>query len=83
MIQKARPTARIFNYAGEFKKKLDPEAVKTDLKALMTDSQDWVAGRLGTLWRTDDSYGLEQRRNLPGFRRSRWQQHRVIIFLLH
>ncbi|MBP7357478.1 MAG: catalase/peroxidase HPI, partial [Cloacibacterium sp.] len=29
-----------FNYAEEFKK-LDLEAVKTDLKNLMTDSQDW------------------------------------------
>ena len=31
---------REFNYAEEFKK-LDLEAVKKDLYALMTDSQDW------------------------------------------
>jgi catalase-peroxidase len=29
-----------FNYAEEFKK-LDLEALKKDLRALMTDSQDW------------------------------------------
>lgn len=37
---KSTPYSKDFNYAGEFKK-LDLEAVKTDLKALMTDSQDW------------------------------------------
>ncbi|MBD0401403.1 catalase/peroxidase HPI [Flammeovirga sp. EKP202] len=37
---KSSPYALKFNYAEEFKK-LDLEALKTDLKALMTDSQDW------------------------------------------
>lgn len=37
---KTNPLGADFNYAEEFKK-LDLEAVKTDLKALMTDSQDW------------------------------------------
>ncbi|RUO66320.1 catalase-peroxidase [Pseudidiomarina planktonica] len=37
---KTNPLGEDFNYAEEFKK-LDLEAVKTDLKALMTDSQDW------------------------------------------
>ena len=37
---KTNPMAMGFNYAEEFKK-LDLEAVKNDLKALMTDSQDW------------------------------------------
>ncbi|MCC5925512.1 MAG: catalase/peroxidase HPI [Bacteroidetes bacterium] len=37
---KTNPYGEDFNYAEEFKK-LDLEAVKTDLKALMTDSQDW------------------------------------------
>ena len=37
---KTNPFGENFNYAEEFKK-LDLEAVKNDLKALMTDSQDW------------------------------------------
>ncbi|MFA5056329.1 MAG: catalase/peroxidase HPI [Dehalococcoidia bacterium] len=37
---KSNPMGEDFNYAEEFKK-LDLAAVKKDLKALMTDSQDW------------------------------------------
>jgi catalase-peroxidase len=37
---KTNPLGQDFNYAEEFKK-LDLEAVKNDLKALMTDSKDW------------------------------------------
>ncbi|MBN2428880.1 MAG: catalase/peroxidase HPI [Deltaproteobacteria bacterium] len=37
---KSNPMGKAFNYAEEFKK-LDLEAVKKDLFALMTDSQDW------------------------------------------
>lgn len=37
---KTNPNKEKFNYAEEFKK-LDLEAVKTDLKNLMTQSQDW------------------------------------------
>jgi catalase-peroxidase len=37
---KTDPNGADFNYREEFKK-LDLEAVKNDLKALMTDSQDW------------------------------------------
>ncbi len=37
---KSNPMDEDFNYAEEFKK-LDLEAVKRDLSALMTDSQDW------------------------------------------
>ncbi len=37
---KTNPLGEEFNYAEEFKK-LDLEAVKNDLKALMTDSQEW------------------------------------------
>jgi catalase-peroxidase len=39
-LRQVRPDGRGFNYAEEFKK-LDLEAVKKDLYALMTDSQDW------------------------------------------
>ena len=37
---KSNPMGEEFNYAEEFKK-LDLEALKKDLSALMTDSQDW------------------------------------------
>ena len=37
---KVNPNGKDFNYREEFKK-LDLEAVKNDLKALMTDSQEW------------------------------------------
>jgi catalase-peroxidase len=36
----SNPMGKDFNYAGEFKK-LDLEALKKDLYALMTDSKDW------------------------------------------
>lgn len=38
--QKSNPMGESFNYAKEFKK-LDLKAIKKDLYALMTDSQDW------------------------------------------
>ena len=37
---KTNPLGEEFNYAEEFKK-LDLEAVKNDIKAMMTDSQEW------------------------------------------
>ena len=37
---KSNPMGEAFNYAEEFKK-LDLKALKKDLYALMTDSQDW------------------------------------------
>ena len=40
------PMAEGFNYAEEFKK-LDYEAIKRDLNALMTDSQDWWPADFG------------------------------------
>ena len=40
LLQESNPMGEEFNYAEEFKK-LDLAAVKKDLYALMTDSQDW------------------------------------------
>src|SRR5690554_728740 len=44
--EKSNPMDRDFNYAEEFKS-LDLEAVKKDLAALMTDSQDWWPADFG------------------------------------
>jgi catalase-peroxidase len=43
---RSNPMGEEFNYAAEFKK-LDLEAVKKDLYALMTDSQDWWPADFG------------------------------------
>ncbi|RYF27425.1 MAG: catalase/peroxidase HPI [Comamonadaceae bacterium] len=43
---KSDPLSGDFNYAEEFKK-LDYEALKKDLRALMTDSQDWWPADFG------------------------------------
>ncbi|WEJ59836.1 catalase/peroxidase HPI [Devosia sp. FJ2-5-3] len=42
----ANPLGAAFNYAEEFKK-LDYEGLKADLRALMTDSQDWWPADFG------------------------------------
>lgn len=44
--EKSNPMDKDFNYAEEFKS-LDLEAVKKDLHALMTDSQDWWPADFG------------------------------------
>src|SRR5256885_13909634 len=46
MLQPADPMGKDFNYAKEFKS-LNLAAVKKDLVAVITDSQDWWAGDFG------------------------------------
>jgi catalase-peroxidase len=46
ILQPADPMGKDFNYAKEFKS-LDLAAVKKDLLALMTDSQDWWPADFG------------------------------------
>jgi catalase-peroxidase len=61
--KKTNPLGEDFNYAEEFKK-LDLQAVKNDIKSLLTDSQDWWPADYGnyagmfvrTAWHTAGSY---------------------------
>ena len=53
----SNPMGEEFDYAKEFKT-LDLDAVIKDLRALMTDSQDVVAGRLWPLWRPVHPHGV-------------------------
>ncbi len=70
---KTDPLGTEFNYAEEFKK-LDLEAVKNDLKALMTDSQEWWPadwGHYGGLmirmaWHAAGSYRIADGRGGAG-----------------
>ena len=70
---KTNPMGAVFNYRDEVKK-LDVEALKNDLKALMTDSQDWWPadwGHYGGLmirmaWHSAGSYRIADGRGGGG-----------------
>ena len=65
---KTNPLGQGFDYR-EAVKKLDVAALKRDLTALMTDSQDWWPADLGPLRRPDDSPDLARCGYLPHRRR--------------
>jgi Catalase (peroxidase I) len=54
---KTNPLEPDFDYAKAFNS-INLEVLKTDLKQLMTESQDWWPADWGALWRLNDKNGL-------------------------
>ena len=72
---KSDPLGKDFNYREEFKK-LDYQALKSDLRQLMTELAGLVAGGLRPLRPAVHTHGLALRRHLPGRRRARRRRTR-------
>jgi catalase-peroxidase len=67
---KSNPMGKDFDYAEEFKT-LDYKALKKDLLALMTDSQEWWPADFGHYGPVVHPYGVAQRGDVPHRRRPR------------
>jgi catalase-peroxidase len=72
---KSNPMDDDFDYREAFRK-LDYQALKDDLKALMTDSQDWWPADYGHYGPFFYSHGLARGRHLPYWRWSRRFRYR-------
>ena len=63
---KSNPMGVDFDYAEAFKS-LDYDALKSDLHALMTDSQDWWPADYGHLWTVLYQNDMACSRNIPNW----------------
>ncbi len=69
----SNPMGKEFNYAKEFKQ-LDLDALKKDVEAVMTTSQDWWPADYGHYGIALHSHGLAQQQRLPHLR---WPRRRI------
>ena len=75
----SNPYGESFNYAEEFKK-LDLKALKKDIDALLTNSQDWWPADYGNYGPPFHPYGLAQCRHVPHARWTRRRRWRSAAF---
>ncbi len=73
------PMGDDFNYVEAFKS-LDLNEVMEELKALLTDSQDWWPADYGHYGPLYDPHGVAQCGHLPGAGRTRWRVVRDAAF---
>lgn len=75
----ADPMGPDFDYAEEFRK-LDYEALKSDLHALMTDSQDWWPADFGHYGGLFVRMAWHSSKHLSHHRWTRWRRRRAAAF---